>query len=129
MVFPVSVRIVPRGSRVKWFSRVCRAGQSRRDAPRVAERDTQRVGGVVGLREGGQFENAPGHVHDLPLVGLAVARDGNLDLRGRVLEQRDAVALRRAENHAPPVRNGDARRVVRVEEQFFDCHDIRFERV
>ena len=54
----------------------------------MADRDGERVGGVVRRRDGRQPEQQLHHVLHLRLLRAAIADDGALDLGGRVLEDR-----------------------------------------
>src|SRR5438105_10588150 len=51
----------------------------------VADRDRERVGGIVWRRHGRQPEQQLHHVLHLRLLRAAIADDGALDLGGRVL--------------------------------------------
>ena len=61
----------------------------------VADRDRERVGGVVGGRRLGQPEQGADHPLDLALAGAAGAADGHLDRLRRVGEAVDAAPGRR----------------------------------
>lgn len=81
----------------------------------MAERDSQRVGGVVRLGNLLQLKKPFDHLHDLLLVRFAVACDGLLDLQRRILIHRYPVFMRREQQNAPAVRNGNTRLQICVE--------------
>ena len=67
---------------------------------RVANGDSQGVGGIVGLWHFGKVQQSARHFHYLRLLSLAVARDRGFDLKRRVLKNRDFQLLRREQRHA-----------------------------
>ena len=74
----------------------------------MADGNGQGIGGVIGPGCFRQFQQPLGHIHDLPLLRLAVAGDGHLHLPRRVLKQRDAAPLRGAQQHPTAMGHGDA---------------------
>ena len=69
----------------------------------VTDGHRQRVGGVVRRRQHGQTENQLHHLLHLVLLGAAVADDRPLDLRGRVLDDRQPGLDRREHRDAARV--------------------------
>lgn len=60
----------------------------------VADRHSERIGGIVGLRNLIKIEDYPRHLLHLLLFGASVTDDALLDLQGRILKNRDTVLLR-----------------------------------
>lgn len=73
----------------------------------------------VALRRLVQGQKSPDHVGDLPLVGVALARDDSLHVRGRVLRDGDLRAGEAQENDAPGVAELGGRLRIPVEEERF----------
>lgn len=82
------------------------------------------VGGVIGLRDGGEFEVDADHLLHLGLVGHAVAADGILDLVRAVFEDGEAALLGDEEADAAGFGDGDAGGDVLLEKEFLDGHDV-----
>ncbi len=85
---------------------VTRHPQQRR-RERVADRDGERVGGVIGLRHLVEREDRLHHPLHLPLVGAAVAADRLLDPARRVLDALDAGGRRGDEHRAARLPDGE----------------------
>ena len=60
----------------------------------VADRHSERVGGVIGLRDFFEIEDYPRHLLHLLLFGASVTDDALFDLQGCILKNRDTVLLR-----------------------------------
>ena len=90
----------------------------------MAQCDGDCIGGVVGLGCGVQVEDAPGHVLDLVLGGVAVANNGLLDLHGLVLVDGHPRLLDGQQDHAPALGHADAGGDVLAEEELFDGHAV-----
>ena len=90
-----------------------------RSALATADRGRERIGGVVRRGDLGQLEDDRHHPGDLPLVGLAVARDAHLDLVGGRLadgnaglgggQQHDAARLARRRTRSGRSREKNSR--------------------
>ena len=78
-----------------------------RRGERVADRDRERVGGMVRPGQLRQAEDRLHHPLHLALVGAAVAADRLLDARRRVLDARDAGGRRGDEHGAPRLPDGE----------------------
>lgn len=52
----------------------------------VADRHSERIGGIVGLRNLIKIEDYPRHLLHLLLFGASVTDDALLDLQGRILK-------------------------------------------
>ena len=91
----------------------------------MAERNSDRIRGVIRPRYGGQMQNPAHHVHDLPFFRLAVSDNGLLDLHGGIFVNRYAVLPGTEKNYASCFRNHDAGSDVILEEQFLHRHGIR----
>lgn len=52
----------------------------------VADRHSERVGGIIGLRDFFEIEDYPRHLLHLLLFGASVTDDALFDLQGRILE-------------------------------------------
>ena len=90
----------------------------------MAQGDGYRVGGIVGLGDGTEVEDAFCHIHHLMFGGIAVAYHGLLDLHGFVFKDRDARLLDSQQDHAPGLGYLDAGGHVVAEEQLFDGHRL-----
>ena len=92
----------------------------------VAEGDGhgQRIGGVVGLWDGGQVQQHPGHLLHLFFHGLAVAGDSLLDLHGGVLVDGQARLRRRQQDDAARLGYADDGGLVVLVEQLFDSQRL-----
>ena len=93
----------------------------------VAEGDghRQRVGGVVGLRDGGQMQQDAGHLLHLLFHGFAVAGDGLLDLHRGVLVDWQTRLRRRQQNDAARLGHADDGGLVVLVEQLFNRQHLR----
>ena len=83
------------------------APSAERRRERVADRDGERVGGVVGARRLVEGEDRLHHPLHLPLVGVAVAADRLLDPVRRVLDALDAGGRRGDEHGAARLSDGE----------------------
>ena len=95
-------------------------GQAPFAVVQVANRDGERIGRVVRLRDRVEAQQHLHHLRDLRLLGAAVADDGALDLRGRVFDHHHA-GLDRGE-HRDAARVPELQRAARVDrvENVFD---------
>ena len=83
----------------------------------VADRHSERIGGIVGLRNLIKIEDYPRHLLHLLLFGASVTDDALLDLQGRILKNRDTVLLRGEDKNSPRLADIDNRfGVVIIEE-------------
>ena len=86
-------------------------------------------GGVVGARETFQFQQAAGHVHDLPFFGLAVAHHSLLHLHGRILINGQSRLGNGQQNHTPAMGDPDTGGDVVAPEQLFHGNRVGFQRL
>ena len=91
----------------------------------VADRDRERVGGVVGPRQLVEREQGLDHPLDLVLGGAAGAADGALDLLGRVGPARDPALAGGQQHHPAGLPDGERRARVGAEVQLLDRHRLR----
>ncbi len=91
----------------------------------MAQRDGQRVGGIVRPRNVLHLQEPLRHFHNLKLFRPAVTRHRLLNLQRRIFEHREAAFFRGHEYDAPSVRHGDARRNVRVKKKLLDGQAVR----
>ena len=82
---------------------------------RVADRDGEGVGGVVGLRRSRQAEQGADHSLNLLLGRRAASADRHLHRLWGVVEARHAALARGQQDHAPGLTNGDSRAHVLAE--------------
>ena len=86
----------------------------------VADRHSERVGGIIGLRDFFEVEDYPRHLLHLLLFGASVTDDALFDLQGRILKNRDTVLLRGENENSPRLADIDNRfRVVVLEKLFY----------
>ena len=95
--------------------------------PGVTQGDGHRIGGVVGLGDGRQLQDALGHVHDLVLFRLAVAHHRLLHLGGSVLEDLHPQLGSGGQDDPSGLGHPDARGDVGVEEELLNGHGIGLE--
>lgn len=75
----------------------------------VADRHSERIGGIVGLRNLIKIEDYPRHLLHLLLFGASVTDDALLDLQRRILKNRDTVLLRGENKNSPRLADIDNR--------------------
>ena len=86
----------------------------------MRDRHAQCVGGIVRFGDSLKVQHHAGHFLDLLFHGLAVARDGLLDLHGGVLVDRHAALRCRQQNDAARFGHADDGGLVVLVVQFFD---------
>ena len=99
--------------------------RAERRRERVADRDRERVGGVVRRRELGEPEDHLHHPLHLRLVGAAVAADRLLDAGGRVLAAVDSRVGGRDEHGAARLPDGERDAGVGADVRLLERHRIR----
>ena len=90
----------------------------------MAQGDGRRVGGVVRPGARGEVQDFAGHLLDLALFRLSVARHGLLDLGGGVLKNGDPRLLRGQQDHPSGLGHADAGGHVLVEEELLHRHGV-----
>ena len=95
----------------------------------MAERECYGVRRVVRLWRRGEIADAFDHVHDLSLLGPAVAHHRLLDLKRRILVDLHTLLLTGQQNHAPPVGDRNAGGNIGVEEQLLNRNGVRLEKI
>ena len=95
-----------------------------RRAVHVADRDRERVGGVVGPGLCGEPEQRLHHPRDLLLAGAAVAADGALDLLGRVARARNAALPGGEHRHAARLADRERGAHVLAEVELLERHRV-----
>lgn len=88
----------------------------------VADRHSERIGGIVGLRDLIKIEDYPRHLLHLLLFGASVANDALLDLQRRILKNRDTVLLRGEDKNSPRLADIDNRFGVVIIEKLLYRH-------
>lgn len=84
----------------------------------VADRHSERIGGIIGLRDFFEIEDYPRHLLHLLLFGASVTDDALFDLQGCILENRDTVLLRGENEDSPRLADIDNRFRVVVIKKF-----------
>ena len=90
----------------------------------MAQGDGDGVGGVIGLGQLVQPEQALCHVHDLTLGGVAVAHHRLLDLGGLVGGDLQPRLADGQQNHPPALGHADAGGDVLTEKEFLNGHGV-----
>ena len=88
----------------------------------VADRHSERIGGIVGLRNLIKIEDYPRHLLHLLLFGASVTDDALRDLQGRILKNRDTVLLRGEDRNSPRLADIDNRFGVVIIEKLLYRH-------
>ena len=87
---------------------------------KVAERDRERVGGVVRFRNFLQPQHGADHLLNLHLARAAISDERDFHLQRCVLGEFDARLSERENRRSPPLGDSDGRFHVRGKEKFFD---------
>jgi len=93
----------------------------------LANRDAQRVGGVVRPRDVVEVQQRLDHPLDLALVGLAVAGDGQFDLARGEFTDRFSVVCGGQSEHAPGLGHGNTGSDILFEIDLFNAHSVGLE--
>ena len=91
----------------------------------VAYRHSERVGGIIGLRDFFKIEDYPRHLLHLLLLSASVTDDTLFDLQGRILKNRDTVLLRGEDKNSPRLADIDNRFCVVVIKKAFLSTSLR----
>ena len=75
----------------------------------MAEGESEGVGNIVGLRDGGKLQDAFDHNLHLFFFGATIAGQGLFHLERSILEESNAQGLKRQENGAAGLTDGDDR--------------------
>ena len=102
-------------ARAPGATRLCGDGGGVRRAVEVADRDRERVGGVLGVRRHLERQQRLDHARDLVLVGAARAADGVLDLLRRVGDDVEAALAGGEHDDAARLADGERARGVLAE--------------
>ena len=114
----------PRDERDHAHAPIARASPRERRPVGVADRDRERVGRVVGLRQLGERRAALDHLLDLGLRGAAGAADRALDLLRRVGGARHAALAGGEQHDAARLADGERRAGVGAEVELLDRHRV-----
>ena len=86
------------------------------------------VCGIVRLWDGAERAYPAHHVHDLLLLGPAVAHHSLLHLKRRIFKDGDVGFIRSQEDHSPAVSHRNAGGYVGIEKKLLHRHAVRFKR-
>ena len=85
----------------------------------------ERIGSIIGLRNGLQTEVKPDHFLHLFFMGVTIAGDGHFDLVWRIFKNRELILFSDEQADATSFGDRDAGGDVLFEEEFLDCHHGR----
>ena len=95
----------------------------------MADRDRERVGGVIGARRIAEAQQRRDHPRHLPLVGAPAAAHGALDLLGGVAGARESVLTGRQHGRAAGMPDGERGAHVLAEVELLEGHRVGTVRV
>ncbi len=90
----------------------------------MAEGDGQRIGGIIGARNGLEAQQCTGHLHNLHLLGAAIADHRLLDLQRCILINRDILLGAGQQDHAAGMAHLNAGGDIGIEKQLLNSYSI-----
>lgn len=93
----------------------------------MAEGDSNAVGGIVWLWQGGEVKQALDHLLHLSFFGVTVTGDRLLDLSRGIFSQGNMLLRGGEQEHSPCLTDRDGGGDIATKEEFFNCNLIGLE--